>query len=466
MLRFRDLVWFYVVAIFVIRLVPVAAAAGPSVVGWWALALACFFLPLGLTVIDLSAREPGEGGLYLWVRRAFGETHGFLAAWFYWTSTVIYLPSVLMFAAAQVAGLLPGPGSGPVDPPVLGAIALALLGVITLVNLRGVRGAARITAVSVGASLVTVLGLVVLAVVVAMRTGSATAFTLASMRPQVDGLDGLLFLSTLAYMFAGLESGSLLGDEVRDARRTIPRAVLVAGIVITLLYVATSVAMLVIVPGSSLSGLEGFTDVVRTGAASVGGPHLAAAATTLVSVLLAVMAVGTLSVWLGAAARLPFVVGLDRYLPPRFGAIHPRWQTPHVAILAMAVPAAVLVVLSVAGGPVEQVYRLLVALEIVTFLFPFLYIFGALVALRHEPADASHRRVPGGRTGALVVGGVGLLVTAGSLILAMLPGDEVADPRSFYLTVVGSLALNLTIGTVLLRRGRRRRATALAPDLA
>ncbi len=463
-MRFRDLVWFYVAAIFVIRLVPVAAAVGPSIVGWWAISLVCFFLPLALTVIDLASREPGEGGLYLWVRRAFGDTHAFLAGWAYWTSTVVYLPSVLMFASAQVAGILPATAGLAGDPRFQGATSLVLLALITAVNLLGLRRAARVTTVSVIASLVTVAGLAVLATVVAIRTGSATTFTVVSMRPRLGGLEGLLFLSTLAYMFAGFESGSLLGDEVRDARRTVPRAVLAAGGLITVLYVVTSVAMLVILPGSALSGLHGFSDVVRLGAEAVGGPRAAAVGTSLVSLLLAIMSVGTLSVWLAAAARLPFVVGLDRYLPARFGAVHPRWHTPHIAILTMAIPAAILVVLSVAGGPVEQVYRMLVALEIVIFLLPFLYIFGALVKLRHEPVHPVHRRVPGGSPGAILVGGLGLVVTAGSVLLAMLPGEGVENPRGFYLTVLGSLALNLTLGVLVLRRGRRSRAAPLAPE--
>jgi amino acid transporter len=459
-LRFRDLVWFYVVAIFVIRLVPVAAAVGPSIVGWWLIALVTFFLPLALTVVDLSSREPGEGGLYLWVRRAFGDTHAFLAGWLYWTSTVVYLPSVLMFASAQVAGIVPGATGLADDPRFLGATSLILLGLITGVNLLGLRRAARVTTASIAASLVTVVGLAILAVMVATRTGSATSFTLASMRPRLGGLEGLLFLSTLAYMFAGLESGSLLGDEVRDARRTVPRAVLAAGALITALYMITSVAMLVILPGSALSGLTGFTDVVRLGAEAVGGPGAGAVGMSLVSMLLAIMAVGTLSVWLAAAARLPFVVGLDRHLPARFGAIHPRWQTPHIAILALAVPAAVLVVLSVVGGPVAQVYRLLVALEIVIFLLPFLYIFGALVGLRHESVEPGHRRVPGGAAGAVLVGGLGLVVTAGSVVLAMLPGEGVENPRAFYLTVLGSLALNVALAALVLRLGQRRTTLA------
>lgn len=447
-------------AIFVIRLVPVAASVGASVVVWWGITMVGFFVPLALTVIDLSSREPGEGGLYLWIRRAFGDRHAFLAAWAYWTSTVVYLPSVLMFASAQVAAILPVTRHLAEDPRFLGVTSLLLLMLITAVNIRGLKHAARITALSITAALLTVGGLTVLAGLVMADGGSATTFSVVTMRPSMGGLEGLVFLSTLAYMFAGVECGSLLGDEIRDARRTIPRAILAAGVVVTALYLLTSMTMLIILPGSALTGLGGFVDVVGAGALKIASPRVAAIATSTVSLLLAIMAVGTLSVWLAAAARLPFVVGLDRFLPARFGAIHPRWQTPHVAILAMAIPAAVLVVLSVIGGPVDQVYRLLVALEIVIFLLPFLYLFGAVVRLRGEPVEAGQRRVPGGQVGALVVGGLGWTITAGSVVLAMIPGEGVEDRLSFHLTIFGSLTLNLAMGLLLYHRGARRRVAA------
>ena len=72
-LGFRDLVLFYIVAIFGVRLLPVSAAAGPSIMVYFMISLVIFFIPLGLTVTDLAKRYPGEGGIYIWSKKAFGD---------------------------------------------------------------------------------------------------------------------------------------------------------------------------------------------------------------------------------------------------------------------------------------------------------------------------------------------------------------------------------------------------------
>ena len=101
-LGFRDLVFFYVVAVFGIRLLPAAAAAGPSIIVFIIISLAIFFIPLGLTVTDLAQRYPGEGGVYIWSKKAFGDFHGYVTAWTYWTSNLAFFPSVLLFASSQI----------------------------------------------------------------------------------------------------------------------------------------------------------------------------------------------------------------------------------------------------------------------------------------------------------------------------------------------------------------------------
>src|SRR3979490_1764391 len=99
---FRDLLLFYVVTGISLRWVDTAAAAGPSSIVIWIGAWLAFYMPLALSVIELSSRYPNEGGLYVWSKRAFGDFSGFMAAWTYWTSNLPYFPAVLYFAAGNV----------------------------------------------------------------------------------------------------------------------------------------------------------------------------------------------------------------------------------------------------------------------------------------------------------------------------------------------------------------------------
>ena len=100
-LGFRDLVMFYVVTTLSLRWIPVAASSGPSSIAIWIVGLLTIFIPLALCVMELSSRYPQEGGMYLWIKRAYGDFPAFLTGWIYWTSNLPYFPAVLYFAASN-----------------------------------------------------------------------------------------------------------------------------------------------------------------------------------------------------------------------------------------------------------------------------------------------------------------------------------------------------------------------------
>ena len=420
-LGLRDLVFFYVCAIFGIRLIPLAASIGPSVVAVWCLAMLVFYVPQALTVIDLSTRFPGEGGIYLWSREAFGEFHAFMTAWAYWSSNLVFFPSVLLFVATQAAFVVPGTTHLAESSGFLTGFALVAILVIFLLNLVGLRVSTVLHNISGVARFVAVGFIAVLGVGSWLTLGSATDLGWRNWIPGLDSVKDLVFLSTFAYMFAGVESASNLGEEVKDARRNIPRAIVTSGGLITGLYVIASLALLMALSPGELTGLQGFSSAITASATRLGGEGFAVWATSIGAVLLMVVMLGLLSVWFAAAARLPFVIGLDRYLPPLFGRLHPRFGTPWVSLATFAAATSFFVVLAGAGGKAEQVYKILVSLEIVVFFIPYLYLFSALLRLLRRTGADGAIRVPGGTWGALLAGGVGLLVTAGTLIMALIP---------------------------------------------
>jgi len=93
-LGFADLLMFYVVTGISLRWIATAASAGPSSIAVWIIAWACFYVPLALSVIELSARYPQQGGMYIWSKRAFGDFSGYMTGWTYWTSNLSYYPTV------------------------------------------------------------------------------------------------------------------------------------------------------------------------------------------------------------------------------------------------------------------------------------------------------------------------------------------------------------------------------------
>ena len=455
----RDLVLFYLVAIFSIRMVPLAASIGPSVLVLWLVALVVFYLPLALSVSALARRLPGEGGVYLWSKAAFGDFHGFLTAWTYWTTNLVFFPSTLLFAASQMASVTPDPAPWVASRTFLTGFSVTVMVAVFLLHWLGLDVATRLHNLSAAARFALVALVVGLGAASWIRFGSATDLAWGSWVPRLADVKDLVFLSTLAYMFAGAESAAVLGDEVREPRRTLPRAIAASGAVIAGLYVVSSLALMVSLPRTELTGLAGFTDAVAAAAGRLTSASAAAGATATAALLLMVMAIGSVSVWFAAAARLPFVVGLDRYLPPSFGRLDRRFGTPVVALGSLATATVLFVLLSGLGGRAEQVYSVLVSLEIVIYFIPYLYLFAALLRLSLGRSRGEAPLVAGRRAWTWLVGGVGLVVTAGSLVLALIPGEDVASPRAFYLTVLGSLGGNLATGAALYWYGRRRRRT-------
>ncbi len=166
---------------------------------------------------------------------------------------------------------------------------------------------------------------------------------------------------------------------------------------------------------------------------------------------------------MATGARMPFVAGLDRYLPAAFGTLHPKYATPHVSVISIGIVTAVLIILGGMGGTAQQIYRIFVSLEIVTYFIPYLYMFAALLVMQRHPAAEGVQRAPFAPYGAYFAGATGFVVTAASLVFALIPSDSVADPTFFYITVFGALAVLTIVGVGLYISGRSRRRRLEAP---
>ena len=451
-LRTRDVVQFFIVAVVGVRWIPAAAALGPSAVVVWLVVCAALFLPLAFAVVELASRHPEEGGLYVWVSRAFGPFWGFLAAWMYWASNLVYFPALLYFMAQNLLFLF-GPRAAQLATSPAYFVTLSLVGLsgALAVNLRGWSLARHLNRAGSWGTWLPIGVLVALAVACAMRFGSATAFTPASFVPSVS-LRDLVLWSTLAFGFGGVEAASLMGDEIVDARRTVPRAIVLAGLGITTIYILGTLAVLVTVPASEASGLAGLPQALERAATRLGVPILAPICTALI----AIGSVAGVSAWLASTARLPFVAGADRYLPSAFARLHPRWGTPVTALVVQSIGAAAFAVLGQLGTSVKGAYDALVAMGVISYFIPFLLMFAAWIRLQREPAEDGVIRAPGGAAGAWTLGLLGIATTAASIALSLLPAPDSANPARDVAKVVGASAALLAIGAGLYASGSRR----------
>lgn len=440
-----DLVLFYMAGGLSLRWIATAAAAGPSTVTIWLLATFCFFLPLAACVLELSSRYPQEGGLYIWTRRAFGDFPGFLAAWTYWMSNLPYFPAVLYFGAGSALFALGKRGEPLANNTAYYLLfALGWLALITLLNIAGLKQGKWLNNLCSLGVWIPMAVLLVLAAVVAARYGSATSFSPANLLPHAD-LKNAIFWSTIFFAFGGCETGSFMGEEIKDACRTIPRALILAGVLLATLYMTGTIAMLVALPSLSINTVSGFIHAVELMCVKLHAGWIVAP----VALFVVLNSVGGAATFLSSTSRLPFVAGIDRYLPRVFGHVHPRWHTPWVAIGAYGFAGMLCALLSQAGTTVRSAYDVLVSMSIITYFIPFAFLFASMIRLQREPALEGAIRVPGGRPVAILLASMGLVTTLLTIVLSVIPpGDEPNKPLAVA-KVIGSTLFLVGAGVVV-----------------
>jgi glutamate:GABA antiporter len=448
----RDVMMFLVAAVVGPRWIATAAAVGPSSLVIWLIGFLALFVPLGFTVVELSSRYPQEGGLYVWIRRAFGDYTGFLSGWMYWASNLSYFPGLLYFSAASVLFAFGAHGHAlSQSVPYFMTASLVGLAFSLILNLLGLNiGKWLHNAGAIGTWVP--IGLLIGAGFVAfMRFGSATSFAAPALMPGMH-LQDLVLWSTIAFAFGGIESASFLSEEIEDARRSVPRAIVIAGISITAIYVLGTLAVLLALPHREVSGLAGIMQATERAGARVGAPWILPVS----ALLMAVGGLGGLGAWLASNGRLTFVAGVDRYLPAAFGRLHPRWGTPYVALIVQGLGAVLFILLSQAGTNVQGAYEVLTSMTVIAYFIPLLFMFAAMIALQREPAGEGVIRVPGGKPVAIVMGALGFITTLVSMVLAALPAPDEKDPRMALVKVIGGTVVLIVIGTVMFMRGRSR----------
>jgi amino acid transporter len=453
-----DLVLLNVATIVGLRWISTAAQIGPSGLTLWVIAALVFFIPSGLAVQELSSRIPHVGGLYLWTRAAFGDTHAFLAAWAYTLSNLVFLPSLLLF----VSGILLHVGGGAwlslaENPLYNGLVCLGLLWAGTWVNILGLKHAKWLQ--NVGGISTLVIAVMVLGggIIVWSRFGPATPLTGPSLVPHMSSLPTLSTFAILVLGYVGLELGPIMGDEIKDAAHAVRRATIIAGIAIAAIYVSGTAALLVALPANQISAISGIPEALGAIGRRAGVLHIGA----LVAILLAVANVGGLSAWIAGVARLPFVMGLGHYLPGRLGAIHPKYGTPYVALLTQSVLASLVLLLAVAGSAVRDAYQLLIDLTAALDCLAWAYIFAALAVLRRRAAgdDAGVALIPGGPIVCWVLASVGVLAMLFATFASMVPPQGSGSPVLFMLKGVGGCVVVFVSGWAIARRGRRQSRT-------
>ena len=387
----KDLVLLFVVAVANLNMVPPISASGPITIWLWIIALSCFFWPQGAAVTELSQKWPGEGGIYLWAKRSFGEKHGFLAGWCYWLSNVFYLPTVIL-SCIGVGLYVGGPNIQRLEHSHVftGSVSIGIIIFLMLLNIRGLSFGKWIN--NLGGAGTIAGGAMICYPRLRHRHAPRQRLPPRAAPPARHRLAAHRRLRH-HLLFAHRPRSRLdHGRRNPGPQRNLPFAIFWGGLAAGAIYLGTTIAMLVAMPHEDIGILSGILQGINLMASRSG----LMAVVVPIAFLECISILGTASAWFSGTARIPFVAGIDRYLPAVIGKIHPKYGTPHISLILFAALSSLLIGFSFVGARVEEGYLTLLDLAVIMQLVPSCYMFFALLkhTLNPETRTQSQQALP------------------------------------------------------------------------
>jgi len=445
-LSLRDLILFNITAGVTLRWISYAASTGPFTLSIWLLAFMLFFIPLAYVVIDFTRKMPKEGGLYQWTKSTFGPFHGFVCAWCYVVNNLFYYPSLLVAIASYAAYISAGNSQALQDNVsyVRNFSLIALWGVLIL-SLIGVRFGKWVE--NIGGLSIWIPGtlLIVLGLFHYLRSGSTVDFSHARLLPNFRLLGTWAVWQTLCFAFSGIELSSTMSEEIHEPEKNVPRSIYLAGIIIVAIYAFGTLAVLVSVDSTKINLITGIIQAISEVLSNFGLGFLK----PWIALLLTVGGLGTLGAWLAGPARLPYTVGVDRYLPKALGKLHPRWGTPYVSLLSLGVISTVILLMSSASSTVKDAYLQLTNATIIVYFIPYIYLF-----LAHMWTNWKTEK----RTVPFAIAIAGLVSTFSAVVLSSLPPEGETHRLKYVLIVDGGSLAFILLSVIFYWNARRKMA--------
>ena len=432
-----DTVLFLVSAIVAVDTIGAIAVGGVQAFGWMVVLAVTFFVPAALATAELGTALPAEGGPYVWVRTAFGQHAGALTGFFYWAATPIWVGGSVSAVALVAVDRLVVPLSLPVE---LG-VGLAFVAACTAASLLPLR-VGKWVPTSGALAQVGLLALFTATVVAYGARHGWHAVHAGDLRPTSAVF--VTVVPVLLYSFVGVELPTSAGEELRDPVRDVPAAILRAGIAQAVMYGVPMAAVLLALPADRITSVRGLVDAIATTFTVYGGSVEVDGAVHLTgSGALMAGGAGIAVVWILLTSAVSWTMGTSRTQaaacrdgsgPAWFGVLSPRSGVPTRIVLLTGLLSGTALVLGLVATHGDGVRFFTIGLTgAVSFaLLSFLAVFGSVVRLRRSaPALDRPFRVPGGRLGATLAGGLPTVWVVVGLVCLLWPGLGTADPDAY-----------------------------------
>lgn len=416
-----------VAAVSSIRNWPTIAEYGFSSLFFFAVAACIFLIPVCMVSAELATGWPKIGGVFAWVKEAFGHRVGFLAIWLLWAENVIYYPALLSFIAGTLAYVI-NPNLAHHGLYTL-TVIVSVFWMATFANLWGMKASGWIS--SVGVIIGTMIpGCFIIGLgIVWYVTGCPTqiSFNFNSLIPEISPSQ-LTFFSGVLTALGGLEMSAVHAKDVENPQKNYPRAILLSAILILGLYVLGVLAIAVVIPQAEISLVAGSVQAFSVFVNSYGLGWL----TPILAVLLVVGALGTLSTWIAGPSKGLLGAAQSGDLPQFFRKIN-RHGMPVSLLLMQGIIVTLVSCVFFIMPTVSSAYWILNALVAQLYLLMYVLLFAAAIRLRYTRPDVKRSyKIPGGFVGIWAIAGLGLVGSFLTFVIGFFPPAQIAVGSTFF----------------------------------
>lgn len=445
-----------VIAVDSLRNLTVSAEYGTALIFFYIVAAILFYLPSVLVSAELATGWPQTGGVYIWIREAFGRKCGFVAMWLLWGYNVIWYPTILSFIVGTLVALIK-PEMAENKNAILITI-LAMYWAVTLINCLGIKTSARISIVgAIGGTLVPMVLIIVLGAVWLFGGHPLQIdLSLKSFLPHVHSMNNLAFLVGLIFSLMGMEMSAIHAGDVNRPEKNYPKALLYSSLLIWFSLVFSSLAIAMVIPRDQLNLISGLIDSFRK---FFDVYHLG---WVLPFVTLAIVlgSLANVSAWVMGPTRGLLIAAKESGVMRRLHLSNKR-GAPVGLLIFQAMLFTVLCSAFLLMPTINSSYWILTALTSQVALVYYILFFAAAIRLRYcAPMVARAYQIPGGKIGMWVVVLLGILGCLLAIIIGFQPPAELNIANLFYyetFLIVG-LVLFCVAPLLLIWRAKRQAA--------
>lgn len=444
-----SLVMINVIAVDSLRTLPMSAKLGPSLLFYYGIAAIMFFIPVGLVAAELATAYPKTGGLYVWVREAFGARAGFITIWLQWIYNVVWYPTIMAFIAATLSYLF-APGMSNQKVYLL-VSTLGLFWLFTMLNCLGMRVSSLLSAV--GALLGTIIpmvGIIILGAIWLFEGRPLAVETPLHWLPDFSSFGNLSLFSAILFGLIGLEMSAVHAEEVENPQRDYPIAIAWSTLIIILTLTLGSLAIVFVVPNRDLSVVSGLIDAYAVFFDTFNMSWM----TPVIAFLIILGGLSGVSAWIIGPTKGLLISARDGSLPYFMTRTNTK-GAPVVILLTQGLIFTLLTCTFVLQDSINEAYWILSDLSAQMALLVYIFMFAAAIKLRYsDPTRHRPYRVPGGNFVMWLVSLSGiccclLAMGIGFVPPTQIPIDNIPFFESF---LVGGLILFVVIPWLLAKK--------------